>query len=56
MTCKYISDYNDIIIGENICAELIINFDETCTKIIPSSDYTMAEKGSKTVKIAEIGM
>ena len=48
---KFVEEIEELIVTEGIPNELILNFDETGTPIIPVGDYTMAKKGSKTVKI-----
>ena len=40
---------------EDIPAELILNWDQTGIKIVPSSTWTMDGQGSKRVEVAGVG-
>ena len=39
---------------EDIPLNLVINWDHTATKIVPSSQWTMERKGTKRVEIAAV--
>ena len=53
---KFVAEIEALILEFQIPNELIINYDETGLPIIPVSDYTMAEKGSKTINIYKQGI
>ena len=51
MKRKFIEDIEAMQVEHGIPPELIINWDETQSNIIPSTDYTMAQKGATKVPL-----
>ena len=48
---QFLFDIQSLIEIEEIPSSLIINWDQTAIKYVPVSTWTMADKGSKRVKI-----
>lgn len=48
---QYLKDIKSIVTMEDIPKDLIINWDQTAMKIVPSSSWTMEKKGTKRVEI-----
>ena len=48
---KFLQEIVDIVTMEDIPPELIINWDETGLYLVPSSNWTMAQKGTKRIRI-----
>ena len=48
----YLQKIKTAVVAGNVPLELIINFDESDVNIVPSSQWTQAEKGSKRVEIS----
>ena len=48
---QYLIDIHAAIEIEDIPPSLVINWDHTATKIVPSSQWTMEKKGTKRVEI-----
>ena len=48
---NFLQEITDIVTMENIPPHLIINWDQTGLYLVPSSNWTMAEKGKKRVSI-----
>ncbi len=49
---QYLTDIMSVVKFEEIPEQLILNWDQTAMKIVPSASWTMAKKGSKRVEIA----
>ena len=49
---QYLNDIKSVVVMEDIPTGLIINWDQTAMKIVPSSAWTMEKKGTKRVEIA----
>lgn len=52
---QFLNDVKTVIVMENIPPELVINWDQTGIKIVPSSTWTMDKRGSKRVEVAGVG-
>ena len=50
----YLIDIMSVVEMEEIPSDLIINWDHTALKLVPSSSWTMEKKGSKRVEIVAI--
>ena len=48
---KFLQEIVDIVTMENIPPQLIINWDQTGLYLVPSSNWTMAQKGKKRIRI-----
>ena len=48
----FLLDIKQVIVMDEIPAELVINFDQTALNIVPVSDWTMEVEGSKRVEVA----
>ena len=48
----FLLDIKQVIVMDEIPAELVINFDQTGLNIVPVSDWTMEVEGSKRVEVA----
>ena len=46
---QYLYDIVDLLVTSNILSELIIDFDQTPSKYVPTENVTIAEKNSKNV-------
>ena len=46
---QYLYDIVDLLVTSNILSELIIEFDQTPSKYVPTENVTIAEKNSKNV-------
>lgn len=46
---QYLYDIVDLLVTSNILSELIIDFDQTPSKHVPTENVTIAEKNSKNV-------
>ena len=51
---QFLSDIKTVSLMENIPADLVINWDQTAMKIVPSCSWTMERKGTKRVEIVAI--
>ena len=51
---QFLSDIKTVSLMENIPADLVINWDQTAMKIVPSCSWTMEQKGTKRVEIVAI--
>ena len=51
---QYLIDIHAAVEMEDIPPSLVINWDHTATKIVPSSQWTMEKKGTKRVEIAAV--
>ena len=51
---QFLIDIKSVVKMEDIPGELILNWDQTAMKIVPSSAWTMEKKGSKRVEIAAV--
>lgn len=51
---NYLADIRAVVEVEDVPPSLIINWDHTATKIVPSSQWTMERKGMKRVEIAAV--
>lgn len=49
---QYLIDIMSVVKFEEIPEQLILNWNETAIKIVPSASWTMAKRGSKRVEIA----
>ena len=49
---QFLIDINSIVVMEDIPEQLVINWDQTAMKIVPSSAWTMEKKGTKRVEIS----
>lgn len=52
---KYLNQVVSIIKVHNIPDSIAINLDQTGLNLVPSSDWTMAQKGSKRIDLAGLG-
>ena len=48
---QFLQDIVDLVTVEDIPPELIINWDQTGLNLLPSSNWTMAQKGQKRIRI-----
>jgi len=48
---EFLSNLVNIVEFEEIPPELVLNWDQTGTKLVPSASWTMQEKGSKRVEL-----
>ena len=48
---QYLQDIRSVVTMEDIPSALILNWDQTAMKIVPSSAWTMEKKGTKRVEI-----
>ena len=48
---QYLMDIKSVVTMEEIPCELILNWDQTAMKIVPSSQWTMEKKGNKRIEI-----
>ena len=51
---QFLLDIKSLVVLEDIPKELLINWDQTAMKIVPSSSWTMEKRGTKRVEIAAI--
>jgi len=51
---QFLTDVQSVIEMEDIPPSMVINWDHTAMKIIPSTNWTMEKKGTKSVEIAGI--
>ena len=51
---QYLVDIKSVVEMEDIPNSLILNWDQTAMKIVPSSSWTMEKRGCKRVKIAAV--
>ena len=51
---QFLTDVQSVIDMEEVPPSLVINWDHTAMKIVPSSQWTMEKKGTKRVEIAAI--
>ena len=51
---QFLMDIKSLVVMEDIPKELLINWDQTAMKIVPSSSWTMEKRGTKRVEIAAI--
>lgn len=49
---QYLLDIKVVVEMAKVLAELVFNWDHTSTNIVPGSQWTMEEKGSKRVEVA----
>ena len=54
MKQQFLADVVTTVEMEEIPAELILNWDQTAIKIVPSSTWTMDAEGSKRVEVAGV--
>ena len=47
----YLLEIKNVIVMDEIPAQLVINFDQTGLNIVPTSDWTMETEGSKRVEV-----
>lgn len=52
LKAQFLSDIRTIVSMEDIPAELIINWDQSSLKYVPTSNWTFEEKGMKRIEIA----
>jgi len=50
---NFLADVRAVVEIEDVPLNLIINWDHTATKIVPSSQWTVEKKGAKRVNIAK---
>ena len=55
LKAQFLADVVTTVTMEDIPAELILNWDQTGIKIVPSSTWTMDSQGSKRVEVAGVG-
>ena len=48
----FLNDIRSVVVMEDIPEDLILNWDQTAMKIVPSSSWTMEKRGCKRVKIS----
>ena len=51
---QFLLDIRTVALMEDIPADLVVNWDQTAMKIVPSCSWTMERKGTKRVEIAAI--
>lgn len=51
---QFLIDVRPVVVMEEIPADLVINWDQTAMKIVPSCSWTMEKRGNKHVEIAGI--
>ena len=51
---QFLLDIRRVVVMEDILKQLLINWDQTAMKIVPSSSWTMEKRGTKRVEIAAI--
>ena len=51
---QFLLDIRSVVVMEDIPKQLLINWDQTAMKIVPSSSWTMEKRGTKRVEIAAI--
>ncbi len=51
---SFLDDLTSIVTMEDVPPELVLNWDQTGIKIVPSSCWTMDRQGSKRVEIAGV--
>ena len=49
---QFLLDIRSLVVMEDIPKDLLINWDQTAMKIVPSSSWTMEKYGIKRVEIA----
>ena len=49
---QFLLDIRGLVVMEDISKDLVINWDQTSMKIVPSSSWTMEKRGTKRVEIA----
>ena len=54
LEAQFLRDIRSIVIFENIPAKLILNWDHTGLNYVPSSSWTLVEKGAQKVPIVAI--
>ena len=52
---QFLQDIVDVVLMEDIPAELICNWDQTGINLVPASTWTMAIKRSKCIQIKGLG-
>ena len=55
LKARFLADVVTTVTIEDIPAELILNWDQTGIKIVPSSTWTMDTQGLKRVEVAGVG-
>ena len=55
LKARFLANVVTTVTMEDIPAELILNWDQTGIKIVPSSTWTMDSQGSKRVEVAGVG-
>ena len=48
---NYLLEIKNVMVMDEIPAQLVINFDQTGLNIVPTSDWTMEAEGSKRVEV-----
>ena len=51
---QFLTDVQSVIYMEEVPPSLVLNWDHTAMKIVPSSQWTMEKKGIKRVEIAAV--
>lgn len=51
---QYLIDIKSVMYMEEIPHQLVINWDQTALKLVPSSSWTMEKSGAKRVEITAI--
>ena len=51
---QFLTDVQSVIDMEEVPPSLVLNWDHTAMKIVPSSQWTMEKKGTKRVEIAAV--
>ena len=51
---QFLLDIRSLVVMKDIPKDLLINWDQTAMKIVPSSSWTMEKRGTKHVEIAAI--
>ena len=49
---QFLLDINQVIVMDEIPADLVINFDQTGLHFVPVSEWTMEAEGTKRVEVA----
>ena len=49
---QFLLDINQVIVMDEIPADLVINFDQTGLHFVPVSEWTMEVEGTKRVEVA----
>lgn len=51
---EFLQAIHDTAVMEEICPELVFNWDQTGVKLVPSSSWTMERRGERQVKMVGV--